>query len=182
MQINNKKYSAFKVGTLYKIVAKKDFNDVKIGDIGGYIQKEENLDIFDNSWIYDEAKVFENAKVYGNSTIKDRAQVYGNAQIQSSIVCADAQVYGNAKLINSLASNQTQIFDNAFLEQAEIFNEAKIYGNAQILSYSLIADQVEVFGNVIIDNSKKRYGDQKIGLQKDVKISIKKRRKLSEKS
>lgn len=182
MEFENCKFRAFKVGNLYRIISKKDFKDIKTGDLGGFIQNESNLEVFDDSWIYNEAKVYENAKVYGNSTIKDRAQVYGNAQIQSSVVCANAQVYGNAKLINSLASNETQVFDNALLNQAEIFNEAKIYGDAQILSYSIIGDKVEVFGSVIIDNSKKRYGNQKIGLQKDVKISIKKRRKLSEKS
>lgn len=30
-------------GTIYRIRALKDFGDVKAGDLGGYIEKEENL-------------------------------------------------------------------------------------------------------------------------------------------
>ncbi|MDE5977041.1 MAG: hypothetical protein K2G70_01045 [Turicibacter sp.] len=42
----NKKYEMFKekpTDTLYRIRALRDFGDVKQGDVGGYIEKEENL-------------------------------------------------------------------------------------------------------------------------------------------
>ena len=54
--------------TLYRIEALKDFANVKKGDKGGYIKKENNLSQEGNCWIYDNAKVYENAKVCGNAT------------------------------------------------------------------------------------------------------------------
>ena len=37
--------------TLYRIEALRDFNDVKKGDKGGFIEKEENLSQSDNCWV-----------------------------------------------------------------------------------------------------------------------------------
>ena len=34
---------------------------VKAGDLGGFVEKEENLD--DNAWVYDDAMVYDNARV-----------------------------------------------------------------------------------------------------------------------
>ena len=41
--------------TLYRIRATKRFNDVKKGDLGGYIENEENLGHYSNCWVYDNA-------------------------------------------------------------------------------------------------------------------------------
>ena len=42
---------------LYRILALKDFSDVKKGDLGGWVEYGNNLSQFDNSWIYDDAEV-----------------------------------------------------------------------------------------------------------------------------
>lgn len=84
---------------LYRIRALKDFGNVKAGDIGGYIEREENLSqegtcwIYDNAWVRGNAKVYDNAKVFGNAKVYGSAWVGGNAW-----VCGDARVYGNAKI------------------------------------------------------------------------------------
>lgn len=59
--------------TLHQIRAIVDFGDVKTGDIGGWIEKEENLSHEDTAWVYGNALVYGDAWVYGD------AQVYGNA-------------------------------------------------------------------------------------------------------
>ena len=41
--------------TLYRIKTLKDFGDVKKGDLGGWVEKEENLSQEDNCWVYDDA-------------------------------------------------------------------------------------------------------------------------------
>ena len=71
--------------TLHRIKALKDFGDIKEGDLGGYIEKEDNLSHNNDCWICGNAQVFGNAEVYGNT------QVFGDAE-----VCGDAQVFGNA--------------------------------------------------------------------------------------
>ena len=64
---------------LFRIKALMEFGDVEVGELGGYIEKEENLDHDGNAWVYGNAMVYGNAEVYGD------ARVYGNAE-----VCGDA--------------------------------------------------------------------------------------------
>ena len=54
------------------------------GELGGYIQQESNLDVYDNAWVYGDAQVYGDARVSGN------AQVYGDAWVSG-----DAWVYGD---------------------------------------------------------------------------------------
>ena len=49
---------------LFQIRALKDFGDVKVGDLGGYIEKEENLSHGGNAWVYDDALVYDDACVF----------------------------------------------------------------------------------------------------------------------
>ena len=58
---------------LFRIKALIAFGNVEAGELGGYIEKEENLDQSGNAWVYGNAKVYGDAKVSGN------AKVYGNA-------------------------------------------------------------------------------------------------------
>ena len=41
---------------LKRIRAIEDFGDVKAGDIGGWIEKEENLSSKDSAWVFDNAR------------------------------------------------------------------------------------------------------------------------------
>ena len=48
---------------LHRIEALKDFGNVKKGDKGSFVEKEENLSQYRDCWIYD------NASVYGNAIV-----------------------------------------------------------------------------------------------------------------
>ena len=61
---------------LHRIRALRDFNDVKAGDLGGFIEKEENLSHEGNCWVYNNAKVYDNAIIYGNAEIYGCAVIY----------------------------------------------------------------------------------------------------------
>lgn len=78
--------------TLYRIRALKNFGNVKVGDIGGYIEMSENLSQEGRCWVYDSACVFGNARVFNSTYVFDNALVFGNAQVYG-----DAQVYGNVR-------------------------------------------------------------------------------------
>ena len=71
--------------TLHRIKALKDFSDVKAGDLGGWVEKEDNLSQIGDAWIGGNAKVHGDAQVYDDAQVFCDAEVYGNAQ-----------VYGNA--------------------------------------------------------------------------------------
>ena len=63
----------YKGCTLHRIKALKDFGSIKAGELGGWVEQEENLSQYGNAWVYGNARVYGNAWVYGN------ARVYGNA-------------------------------------------------------------------------------------------------------
>ena len=85
--------------TLYRIEATKDIErfGVKAGDLGGYIEKEDNLSgiawVSGDALVYDDALVYGNALVSGNAQVRGYAQVYADAQVRG-----DAQVHGNAQV------------------------------------------------------------------------------------
>lgn len=125
----------FRGTKLFRIEATKDLprHNVKKGDIGGYIEKYENLS--DNAW------VFGDAKVLGKAEVNERARVCGNA-----IVSGDALVYGNAQV-----SKGAQIAGKARVcGEAQIFGYAQVFGNAQVLSNAWVFDDAKVHGNAIV--------------------------------
>ncbi len=67
--------------TLYRIRALRDCRYCKSGELGGYIEKEENLSHKGNAWVAGNAKVFGNARVSGDAFVHHDAQVFGNAKV-----------------------------------------------------------------------------------------------------
>ena len=51
--------------TLHQIQALTNFSDVKAGDLGGWIEREENLSQEGNCWVYDDARVYDNVVSLG---------------------------------------------------------------------------------------------------------------------
>ena len=67
--------------TLYRIKALVQFGNVNAGDLGGWIEKEENLSQSGNAWVYGDARVSGDARVYGDAEVYGNARVYGNAEV-----------------------------------------------------------------------------------------------------
>ena len=109
-----------------RIRAIRSFKDVKEGDLGGYVENENNLGQEGDCWISGEARcvgrafVSDNALVSGNARIYDNALVYGNAW-----------VYGNAR----------------------VYNNARVYGTALVSGAARVFGAARIFGNALIDNN-----------------------------
>ena len=72
---------------------------VAAGELGGWIEKEENLWVSGNAWVYGDARVYGDAQVSGNAQVSGDARVYGDAQVYGNArVSGDARVYGNAQV------------------------------------------------------------------------------------
>ena len=128
--------------TLYRIKACKNFTlisgeEIKAGDLGGYIEKDSNLSHDGNAWIYGNAWVCDNAWVYGNAQVCDNAWVYGNAR-----VCGDAQVCGNAWVCDN-----ARVCGNAW-----VYNNARVCGNAQVCDNAWVCDNARVSGNARVSS------------------------------
>ena len=158
----------FGTHTLYRIRALKNFDDVKIGDIGGYIESEKNLSHMNNCLVYNDAKVLEdavvrdNAKVYNDALISEDAVVCFNARIHDnvklygeSIVDGNAEVYGNVELFDeSVINEHAEVYGNVSLHET-----ANIRGNAEVSGNVVIRDQAEVYDNAVIKDNVKLSGD-----------------------
>ena len=66
---------------LFRIKALIEFGNVKAGDLGGYIEKEENLSHMGDAWVSDDARISGNAQVFGNAQVSGDAQVFGDARV-----------------------------------------------------------------------------------------------------
>ena len=64
---------------LFRIKALISFGNVEEGELGGYIEKEDNLSASGNAWVYGDARVYGNAEVYGNARVYGDAWVSGDA-------------------------------------------------------------------------------------------------------
>ena len=125
--------------TLYRIRAIKSFSDVKAGNLGGWVEKEENLSQTDNAWVYSNAKVFGNAIVEGNAKVLGNAKVYGNA-----VVCDNAMVYGNSEVYED-----AKVYDYAW-----VYDKSSVHGNARIRDYAEVHNNAEIYGNAVVcDNA-----------------------------
>ena len=92
--------------TLKRIKALIDFGIVKKGELGGFIEKEENLSQIGNAWVSGDARVYGDAEVYGNAWVSGDAEVSGDAWVSGNAwvygdarVSGDAEVYGNADYV-----------------------------------------------------------------------------------
>lgn len=134
--LNNK--IDYKGKTLYRIKALRDFGYVLEGDIGGYVESEENLSDDGRCWVYNDAKVYDNARIYGNAQIYDDAEIYDDAKVFD-----DAFVFENAK-----------VFDDAI-----VFDISKIHGDARVYGYAEIYDNTVINKGDIIGKISMPYKD-----------------------
>lgn len=132
--------------TVHRIKALRDFNSVKKGDIGGYIEKEENLSQDGDCWVYDNAIVYENATVTGNAIVCDYAKVNGTSIVTEHAIVSDyaevtgtsiihqyAEISGNANIHNSEITGNVKVGRFANVENCNICGRARLFGDAYIL-------------------------------------------------
>lgn len=56
---------------LFQIKCTKSFKYAKEGDLGGYVEKDENLDQESDAWVSGDARVYGDAWVYGDADIEN---------------------------------------------------------------------------------------------------------------
>ena len=146
--------------TLHKIKAVKNFGSVKAGELGGWIESEENLSQADNAWVYNNAKVFDKARVYGDAAVSDDAKVCGYAAVYDNArVCDNAAVSDNARVCdNAEVSDYVEVFENAIvLGHAKVCGFTRIFGNAIVLGNAILFGHAKVYGKATINGDAKVY-------------------------
>lgn len=123
-KVNNDKYSTTKEGEFYRIIAEKDFGDIKKGTKGGLIEKESNLSQNGTCWIEESAKVYGNAVIIGDNhvAIHGEAEIYDDAHIHGS-----AQIYGKAHIFGTTeVREKASVFGNAKLKDCKVVGDAEV--------------------------------------------------------
>lgn len=93
----------------YRIKALKNFGNVHSGDLGGFVEKEDNLSQHGNCWVYDNAKVFGESKIKDNAIVKNDALVKDSCLRHSSEVCDTAHVLGMNLYADTLVGGNTNL-------------------------------------------------------------------------
>lgn len=114
---------------LYRIRALSNFANVQKGELGGFIEKEDNLTQEGGAWVYDNAHVYYNARVQDNARICDVACVSGNAWISDN-----ARVWDNACISG----------DALVCGDAQVCKDADIYGDVCIGDGALICRETDI--------------------------------------
>ena len=131
---------------LFRIKALMEFGNVKEGELGGFVEKEENLSHEGNAWVFDNASVSGDAKVFGDARVFDNAWVFDNASVSG-----DARVFDNAWVFdNASVSGDAKVFGDAWVSgnarvsgDAEVFGEADVFGDAKVCGNAKVSEDAD---------------------------------------
>ena len=138
--------------TLHRIRAVRDFGSVKAGDLGGYIEKEENLSHCGEAWVSGNAEVYGNSEVCGEARVFSNAKVYGKAEVYGDAeVSGDAKVSGNAKVCG----------------EAWVSGNAEVSGNSEVSGNAKVCGNSKVSGNAWVSNTRHFFVQGPIGSRND---------------
>lgn len=139
---------------VFRVQALKDFNDVKKGDKGGYVESEDNIESKDGdvSWVYDDSIVYGKSTVTGNSVVykdaivKDsrlegRSSVSYGAQVEHTRVTASKIQNSQTFYANINESNVLHecVVKNTRLENSDVENGSEIF-NSKMKNSRLVND------------------------------------------
>ena len=114
--------------TLHRIKALEDSDNVKKGDLGGYIEKESNLDQAGRAWVSDDAKVYGNAQLSGQSRVSDDAKVFGDAQIgDGGIVKEKAKISGKVLVGRAIVGGEMEAWGEQTISRGRHDDKTSLY-------------------------------------------------------
>lgn len=123
---------------LYRIQALKTFTKpggynpvVHVGELGGYVESEDNLSHEGNCWLFDKARVKDGGKVLDDAIVYDKCLVSKN-----SIIRGGSVVGGHC-----FVTNQSVIIDS------------KLEGNVIVNGHSTIHSGAYLYGEIGVDQS-----------------------------
>ncbi|WP_420639231.1 hypothetical protein [Candidatus Poriferisocius sp.] len=103
------------------------------GDLGGWVEGEENLSAAGSAWVGGDAKVFDGARVEDDALVTEFAEVSDGAVVRDQAQVSDrAKVFGGA-----------QVSDGArTLDAAVVCSEAWVYGQAVVEGEAVVCGSV----------------------------------------
>lgn len=139
---------------VYRIQARVELPSmgVRAGDLGGFVESEENLSHEGDCWIADDARVL------GRSLVQDDAIISGDAMVRGeSLIRDSAVITGYAQVESSVVSGDSFVSEYARLDKASVI-DSKVSGTAMVgdsvtVLSSTITNMNTVLGQVVIHQS-----------------------------
>ena len=153
----NARYEELDIDSMYQRTNGK-YGYIHEGDLGGYVEKEDNLSQDGNAWVSQNAKVYDNARIFGDAFVAGNANIYGDSQIYDN-----ACVYGDASIFNgkSRVCGNAKVKDYAGIQgNVQIYGNALIAGNAVVLGW--VDDDVKICGNARVSGDSSIHGEFKL--------------------
>lgn len=154
---------------LSQIVCDEQFDDIRPGDLGGWIENYRNLSQYGNAWVFPMAMVMDDAVVHGDARIRDRAIIYDKANIAGKAIISDsAKIFGCAVILgNAFISDHAEVYDHAIIrgqafihDYAKVFGYAVVSGNSNISIYAKICGSARVTGEARITGNAIVFGNE----------------------
>lgn len=105
---------------------------VKNGELGGWVENENNLSQEGNCWIYKDAIVMENARLEGTANVYDNAIVKGNSKIYGVVSIGDNVMIEGDSIISGDEIYGAKIEGEVRVNNARISGNINIRGNGWI--------------------------------------------------
>ena len=145
--------------------------NLKTGELGGYIESEDNLSHEGSCWVGEQAQVAGNVRITGDAIVTGQAQVYGNVTVQDGVrICDTAYVSavnrgdyhpkislydrvlvaGHARVIDDVAMfGAVQVLDNARIEGGHGTHTWRVL----LRDYAIVRDFAQVEQNSVVCNN-----------------------------
>ena len=127
-----------------QVSANEYMANIEPGDLGGYVESEENLSHEGTCWVNDDAKVYGKVFVYENACIAGNASVFGYVK-----------AYGNAFIgDNSIVRDSAIIHEDAHITgHVLICDFAEVYGDTMISKYAVVSERAKIYDKAIVTDS-----------------------------
>lgn len=161
--------------TLHRIKAIKDLPlyRVEFGDLGGFIEKYENLQ--DSAWVGDEAMVFDNALVSENAIVYENSNLYDSVEVRGhSKVFGNAVLYGDALICgySEIQSKNDLCTFSYFSKNSNTITFFNTKGNIIGVNYGFFYGTVEEFIEEIKENYDDKFIKECLAIIEVVKIKF----------
>lgn len=126
-----------------QIQAIRNFSNIQKGELGGYVQSEENLSHDGYCWVHE------------GGVVADHAKVIEDAQVINGLVCDSAVISDRAKVGRIYNNNEfPQIRGNATISgKASVKDHAIVSGFAVLKGYADAADFARIDGEVVMEDN-----------------------------
>lgn len=165
---------------VHRIVAVKDFGNIRAGHLGGWIEKEENLTHAGDCWIYDEGIVLNDACIRDNAQVRDEAVVSGYADVgrdakvldqafvtdevlvtdkamvrDNAVICDESCIMGNALILNNSFVRNAVVNDHVCIQDNAVIIDATLNGHAYVCDDAVVDSDVMIGGYSRLDRKSK---------------------------